>query len=346
MYEVDYSWLITEDKPLSQYCHNTRLLSDYVKKEEVIFSHFKAFKKSKICLDKVCFFDLIPESILRSYLDLKNEVTLDVWENNIFDENYYNTLKRAHTLCSSMESYSVNLDKPWLRENKHKYNTNKFNNKHIKYDIFKTKTGRLSTKKDSFPILNMNTLLRRALLPNSDLFVSFDYNAAEVRTMLALMGIEQPKSDIHSTHSKVLKTDRKEAKSTFFSWLYDPVKKHKYFDSTYDRGKLLDKYYYNGCVETDFGRSMPVEKDKAFNYILQSTANDIAIENFYKVQQHLVGKKTKIAFMIHDSLVLDVSKEESSDLLQIKNLIEETRYGTINCSLSVGKNLLDMREVA
>ena len=44
--------------------------------------------------------------------------------------------------------------------------------------------------------------------------------------------------------------------------------------------------------------------------------------------------------------MLDVSKEESSDLLQIKNLIEETRYGTINCSLSVGKNLLDMREIA
>ena len=77
------------------------------------------------------------------------------------------------------------------------FNKIKYANSNIIYNPWGTVTGRLSTKPDSFPILTLNRQLRSVIKPNNDLFVEFDYNAAEVRVLLALLGEDQPEGDLH-----------------------------------------------------------------------------------------------------------------------------------------------------
>ena len=91
----------------------------------------------------------------------------------------------------------------------------------ISYDIFGTKTGRLSTKKNSFPIMTLNKSYRAILKPKNDLFLELDYNAAELRTLLALSGHTQPDQDIHEWNMKNVYGDRlnrEESKKRIFSF--------------------------------------------------------------------------------------------------------------------------------
>ena len=41
----------------------------------------------------------------------------------------------------------------------------------VQLDMFKSKTGRLTSKKGSFPVLNLKKEFRKVLKPNNDLFV-------------------------------------------------------------------------------------------------------------------------------------------------------------------------------
>ena len=96
---------------------------------------------------------------------------------------------------------------------------------YVDYNIFGTKTGRLSTKKGSFPILTMDKRYRSSVKPNNDWFVELDYNAAELRVLLALAGKEQPDEDIHDWNVKNVYRNlltRDEAKTRIFAWLYNP----------------------------------------------------------------------------------------------------------------------------
>jgi ATP-dependent DNA ligase len=99
--------------------------------------------------------------------------------------------------------------------------------------------------------------------------------------LLALSGEPQPVSDIHTWNlSNVLKrTDmpREEAKTIFFSWLYNPDSKvinTKY----YDRKKVLDEWYNGEYISTPMGRHIKVDERRAFNYVIQSTTADLVLE--------------------------------------------------------------------
>ena len=52
---------------------------------------------------------------------------------------------------------------------------------HVDYDIFGTVTGRLTTKRDSFPMLNLKREFKRFVTPKNDVFLELDFNAAEIR---------------------------------------------------------------------------------------------------------------------------------------------------------------------
>ena len=87
------------------------------------------------------------------------------------------------------------------------------------YNQFGTVTGRLTVTSNSFPIMNLDKSFRSILKPNNDLFVEFDYNAAELRTILSLSDQQQPEEDIHQWNiKKVFKQDmtRDEAKRKIF----------------------------------------------------------------------------------------------------------------------------------
>jgi len=316
-------------------------------RKKKIHSFVRSFIDAKINIDDVCFYDLVPSQHIIHYYNLRNEIIEYVIKNFSRPKNYsflLNTTKTVREIAK--QEVRINwefLKSCYLKDLKAKsiwdrfYNTNPV----VEYDIFGSKTGRLSTKTGSFPILNLKKELRPAVIPKWGSFVEFDYNAAEVRTLLSLSGQEQPQEDIHEWNAINIfnsKKKRDQAKKKFLAWLYNP-------NSTaieteyYDRTKVLEKYYSNGIVETPFGRSIESDDFHALNYLLQSCSSDNCITQVNKIGKYLRHMKTNVAFIIHDSVVLDMPYEERHILPQIIELFEDTRLGKFPCNVSVGKNL-------
>ena len=88
-----------------------------------------------------------------------------------------------------------------------------------------------------------------------------------------------------------------------------------------------------------------MEERKAQNYLLQSTTSDIVVENSYKIMNLLEGKRSKVAFTLHDSVVIDMAKEDSRLLKQIKDIFNQTRWGKYESTCKIGKDFRHLKEI-
>jgi|TARA_R110000737_G_scaffold251670_1_gene261092 DNA polymerase I-like protein with 3'-5' exonuclease and polymerase domains len=194
---------------------------------------------------------------------------------------------------------------------------------------------------------------RKVIKPKNDWFISLDYNGAEVRTVLSLLGKPQPQEDIHLWNIenvfKKLKNSRQptrdEAKTLFFGWLYNP-------DSTiieselYDRDFILDKYYKEGYVETIFGRHIKVEQRKAFNYLIQSITSDLVIDRAIEINKMLENTKSHISHIVHDELVIDLAHEDRPMLPAIKEAFSNNKLDSFMVNLKAGKNYYELEDLS
>ena len=59
----------------------------------------------------------------------------------------------------------------------------------------------------------------------------------------------------------------------------------------------------------------------------------------------LRDKKTTIAFTLHDSIILDMSKEDAIMLREIKKQFEKTRWGDFASTCKIGKDFGNLKEL-
>ena len=213
--------------------------------------------------------------------------------------------------------------------------------------MFGSKTGRLTTKKNSFPILNLDKNYRKILKPKNDWFVELDFNAAELRTFLALAGKQQPKEDIHDWNAKNIYngSTRDEAKKRIFAWLYNPESTDYLSSKAYNRAEVVKKYYDGSQVTTFFNRIIPSDDHHALNYIIQSTTSDLFLRKMIDLWKFLKDKKSFIAFSVHDSLVIDMPSDERDLINQIVEIFSRTKFGDFKVNVSGGKNYGNMRKI-
>ena len=187
------------------------------------------------------------------------------------------------------------------------------------------------------------------LTPQNDAFVELDLNAAEIRMLMALSGREQPQGDIHEwVVNNVFngEKERSKAKVELFAWLYNPSSSKSRFDQIFSRQIFRDFFApEDEVLTTPFGRRLAVDERKAQNYLLQSTTSDQVLENAYKIQKMLKGKKSKIAFTLHDSIILDMSQEDAIMLKDIKLQFEQTQWGSFMSTCKIGKNFGNLKEL-
>ncbi len=326
---------------------------DWEKVKKTLRSCLRAFSTSRLSMDENCFYDLVPEYFLYQYLEAKNKITEHVLTKFPRPDNY-TAMHNLIELASNIRGRRLNVDVDPI---KHLLGSVKGQNFHrtlnsvrhvCDYNPWGTVTGRLATNPNSFPILTMGKEFRGCIKPNNDWLVELDFNAAELRTLLALAGVEQPKNDIHNWNVENIFDDqltRDEAKVQTFAWLYSS-KENKDLERLYNKDLVRNKYW-DGCkITTDYGRIMEnVDEHHALNYIVQSTTIDMVHEQAYKVYELLKGRKSHIAFLIHDAVYIDLADEDRKELLNLLDTFKKTRYDMFKVNVSAGKNLGEMKEL-
>ena len=108
----------------------------------------------------IVFMILCLQSFVMEYFDMKSQITDHVLNSYEKPENY-NFLLELSELIFNIESKKLNINLSALDNKLYELRTRKFKEKlqhihpHISYNVFGTITGRLTTKKDSFPILTL-----------------------------------------------------------------------------------------------------------------------------------------------------------------------------------------------
>ncbi len=350
--DFDYAFLWCGGKSLTEACPDF-LLPRLETHEKKIKAHIKSFVKAKVNVQESCLFELVPEAHLKAYLETKNLICQHVFENVEKPSNYTFLAQTFETL---KEISKQNLKIDWelvdhlsVNDPKAMSIAEKFNpsGTFINYNMFGSVTGRLTTHPNSFPILNLKTEHRDILMPRNDWFVELDYNGAEIRTLLSLAEKEQPAEDIHEWNMKNVYRDlttRDKAKKRFFAWLYNPNSEDYLTSRAYDRDSILTSYYRGGCVHTPFGRQIEADDFHALNYLLQSSSSDNCIHQVNIIHRFLRGKKSKLAFTVHDSIVIDLAHSERNLLPQIRELFADTRLGKFKVGVKIGKNMGKLKE--
>ena len=315
-------------------------------------SHKKACGVCNIHLDDPL--DLLPINLLEKYYSLLNKATENyVKKNNV---NLFNMhVSKVASLIQKIKTQKVKVDfkelDPLVLKNQRNakvLSKMKEARKVVDYDVLGSKTGRLTNNPDSIPVLTLKKELRKVIKPQNDLFAELDYNAAEARVLLALSGLEQPEGDIHDWNIKNVFRDigtREEAKTRFFAWLYNPSSDDYLLDRHYDRNKILDQYFDGKKITNLFGREIESDQFHALNYLIQSTCADLVLEQAVKLDYSLKNKKSKIAFIIHDSIIVDVAKEDFNNIKSMVEIFSNTRLGKFQVNLSGGKNFGEMKKI-
>jgi len=347
--EVEYAQIWSGGKTLADLCpekskHRFENLNERAK----VF--LKTFFNARINLDDVCFYDCVPEKFLLDYFSLKNEIAADVFENYKKPLNH-DFMRDLIFFVDRISNQTLNIDTSDLDMSDEKTGVQKISldkNK-VVYNPWGTVTGRLTTQKNSFPILTLNKNLRKCLTPQNDVFLELDYNASELRVLLGLLDQAQPEEDLHSWLAKEVFDDkytREEVKKKVFAWLYNPASKNKRLNAFFDRQAVLEKYYDGHKVVTPYDRTVDVDEEKALNYLIQSSSSDMMLTAAIKLDKMLKNKKSFVAFCIHDSIVLDIAAEDKELVESMREEFSKTRFGNFRTNMSLGLNFGDMKRIA
>ncbi len=350
---AEFAFFYCNGAPLEEVCP-PELLEDWKKIAKKIRAHQKSYQTAKIQMMDHCRFDLLPLHDLSELCYLRTEIVKNVFKTHEKPDNY-DFMKDLYVLLQNMAEQKIKVNLGVLeekRENKKARDLIKFLGSHeprVVYDAFKTKTGRLSVKKGSFPILTLNKEFRKAIEPNNDWILELDYNAAELRTLLALAGKDQPSEDIHQWNSEILGVSREEAKKSVISWLYGSKTSDigKRLSEIYAREEVLSKYYdpETRIVTTPFDRKIKATDYHALNYLVQSTTADLVFDRMLALQKFLEGKKSFIKFCLHDSVVIDLAHDEKVEIKEIFEIFSSTKLGKFVSSLAAGKSFGDLKDL-
>jgi|7_EtaG_2_1085326.scaffolds.fasta_scaffold00936_5 hypothetical protein len=345
--DIEYANLYCKGQSIDSVCPDS-LKERWKLLREKKSAYLKSLSISKVNLDDVCIYEMLPERFLKEYCEIKNRITDHVLSLYKRPPNY-DFYKELTEVLLDITRNRVKID------NMNPINA-EMNNKNniIKYNIFGTRTGRLTTLKNSFPILTLKKEYRSIILPNNRYFLELDYNSAELRVLYALQRIDanralwQPEGDIHEWNVKNIfnsKISRQEAKTSIFAWLFNPSSQNDAAEKIYDRGAALRQANWDGHSITNYyGRTIEVDKRRAVNYLLQSTLSDLFLRKKIKIYNMLKDRKSRIAFSVHDSLIIDMSLEDTDLVNDMVQEFANTPFGKFKVNVKVGDNYGNLRK--
>ena len=350
--DVQLARIYAAGKGISEVCPE-HLKVRWETHEKRIKSHIRSFINAGVQISDVCFYDLVPERHVAHYYETLNEITEWVLENNE-RPGHYRLLHNTTVMCKEIGEQEVRVNWPLLKrfaqtDQKALHIAKRYWEQRVsvRYNPYGTVTGRLGLEEGSFPILNLKKEIRDIIVPKWDGFVELDFNGAELRTLLNLSGHPQPTGDIHDFNQTSIFDDnisRADAKTKIFAWLYNPTSTAVDTDY-YDKSKVLEEYYAEGVVTTPFGRKIPSDDFHALNYLVQSTSSDNFLDRANIIHRFCRNLRTNVAFLMHDSIILDMHATERDELKRIIQLFSNTKLGEFKVNVSMGRTLGSMEKV-
>jgi len=354
--DIEYASLYLEGKPVED------VIPEYLRDDwEDVNGRIRSFKRSlrlaQVDMNQNCFFDLVPNRFLCDWCEVKNSITEHVLATVPRPERY-TFYKEVSKMISEIAHREVKIDRRLVSS----FGTSpKFSNQaarilasapRVCYNQFGTKTGRLTTRPATFPVLTLPKVFRQAIAPQNDYFLELDFNGAEVRTLLGVLEKDQPSDDIHTFHLTQIFKDlstRSQAKEVFFAWLYgakNVASSHQLsqLDAYYQKASVLSQCYHDGVVTTPFKKKIcDVTPHHALNYIIQSTTAELCLKQFLKLNCLLSRTAfSRVAFLIHDAIVIDMKKEDDHLLDDLLYLMSSTTFGNFQVNVKKGTNLGEM----
>lgn len=347
--DIIYASIYAQGRGIEEMCQD-ELRHQWQDRKNKLNAFYNSFKQAKLPLDEICFYDLVPEQFLLEMCEIKCKVIDHVIETVKRPSNYDHLLEIEKVLVDISQK-SLNLDKDFLHtkatDARARLLSTKINKyRKIEYNLFGSKTGRLTTKPNTFPILNLDSKLRSVIKPNNDILLELDFNAAEIRVLFGLAKKEQPKGDIHAWNAKRLSMTRDDVKKEIFAWLYGSsrVDRNKY-ENLFSVNKIVEEFYDGKRITNLYGRKIESDQFHKMNYLVQSTAADLVLEQVVKIHNFLKGRKSNIAFIVHDSVVIDLAKEDRGEVNKIISLFSGTRLGNFPVNVSAGNNYGTLRRI-
>ena len=356
--DIEYASLYLEGGKIADY------IPEYMKDDwEDVSKKILAFKRSlqlaHVDTYENCFFDLVPERFLVEFCAVKNKITEYIFQ-HVTRPPRYEFYKHVSMMLEDISNHHVTVDRQLVSaysnniKLKRPAQTLLSASPCVAYNQFGTKTGRLTSKKGTVPILTMHKEFRSAIKPQNDYFIELDFNGAEVRTLLGLLNKEQPEGDVHDFHLNEIFTKintREQAKVAFFAWLYgsktaaDRQEMAKLAEF-YEKERLLKEYWDGNTVRTPFKKEIgDTSEHHALNYLVQSTAAELTLKQALKVE-YLLRKQSQgsnIAFFIHDAIVIDMKKEDENLIKTMVALMGSTNFGKFMVNIKKGETLGSMK---
>jgi len=357
--QVEYAQIYCSGLSLDEVCPE-HLADKWHAVRNRLMAHYKSFSTAKISLDEHCFFDMVPEQFLHDYCEIKDEITSWVFDNYERPENY-EFLVELHKLSDRISEVPFNLDFSALNDKRYKTKVRDFIRKysvreqHCRYNVWGTKTGRLTTVPNSFPIMTLPKQYRSIIKPNNEWLLELDYNAAELRTVLALSGKEQPDEDIHEWNIQNIfngNLTRDEAKTNIFAWLYGSNNLStidgdiaKTLSEVYRKEEIVRQHWSGLQVRTRFGRTIPSDNHHALSYIIQSSTVDLALRRVIELDRFLRDTDSRVAFTLHDSVIIDLADRDRRLVPRMIEIFSDTELGKFKTNVSAGKDFGSMKRL-
>ena len=357
---VEFAKLYCGGKSLEEVCP-PHLRTQWATVRDKLRAYHRSFQIAKVPLTENCFFDLVPERFLLDYCEVRNSITQHVFDTYERPTNYDFTRQLVEAL-DDIRYQKLNISMDGIRDIYHRTDTRKFLKKiqkyspYCKYNVWGTKTGRLTNMPGTFPVLTLDKQYRSILKPNNDWFLELDYNAAELRVAMALAGQDQPQDDIHQWNMDNIfgSMDRQEAKRRIFGWLYGGKNMTgslgnsdetvgKLLEETYGRERIVGEHWTGTHVHTRFGRTIPSDHHHSLSYIIQSSCVDVVLRRLIQISERLRDLKSRVAFTLHDSVVIDLSNEDRGLIPELINLFGQNELGHFKVNVQAGRDFGTMK---